>query len=347
MGMPTRFRPVRKCVALAIPALALALAACGDEVTNIVEPALTLPSGPSIYGDGSAGARTISADTTLAEPNPQFTDFTVSAGVTLTVESGTVIRCTGTFRNDGTIVVGFGAEGSDQRGFGGLDVSYTPAEAGVALRAPAPGEYGDNAGIRIGGVGGIGVSEYQARMILRPGPKAGSGSGGAYSAPGKRGGGSLVVLARVSVHNGGVIAADGEDASTRCGGGAGGIVILASADSVANTGTINANGGDGGANDTFAGRGGGGGGGIIHFLAPTVNNGAANVHGGQGGAAAGNVTQSPRQGGGGGGACGGAGGDGGLVALSNTPAAGAAGASGYVIVTAADPGSLFLSTTPR
>ena len=55
-----------------------------------------------IYGDGSAGAKTVNAaenwNTTPANAvNLQFTDFTVNAGNTLTVDSGMVIRCSGTF----------------------------------------------------------------------------------------------------------------------------------------------------------------------------------------------------------------------------------------------------------
>src|SRR5262245_37476721 len=61
-----------------------------------------------IYGNGSAGARAIATDedwTLTPVDDPQFTDFTVNAGVTLTVPSGTVIRGTGTFTNNGKIVV--------------------------------------------------------------------------------------------------------------------------------------------------------------------------------------------------------------------------------------------------
>src|SRR5262245_28730335 len=61
-----------------------------------------------VYGNGSAGARTISADESWLEggnppANIQFTNFTIDAGVTLIIPSGTVIRCTGTFTNNGTL----------------------------------------------------------------------------------------------------------------------------------------------------------------------------------------------------------------------------------------------------
>jgi hypothetical protein len=321
---------------------AMILAGCGDDETTVAPPPAS--SGATIFGDGSAGARTISSDTLLAEPNLQFTNFTVSAGVTLTVESGTVIRCSRTFTNEGTIVVLTSAQGSEQTAStAGYDGSYAPAEAGVALRAPSPGEIGDDSSARRGGEGGVRVSEYQARMLLRPGPKAGSGAGGSYGYPGMTGGGSLVVLAKTAIVNDGSITADGQDAPIRSGGGGGGIVVLASAGSVTNNGTISATGGNGGTNDSFAGRGGGGGGGIVHFLAPSVTEGTTDVAAGTGGAASGNVTLLPRQGGGGGGACGGSGGNGGDVSASDVPSAAGSGGAGYTITTIANPSSLFLA----
>lgn len=51
-----------------------------------------------VYGNGSAGTRMIAVNTVLADANQQYTSLTVDAGVTLTVASGTVIRCTGAVR---------------------------------------------------------------------------------------------------------------------------------------------------------------------------------------------------------------------------------------------------------
>lgn len=64
----------------------------------------------------------MAADTNFSTTPPpnnnfQFTDFSVAAGVTLTVPSGTVIRCTGTFTNNGTIVVNTGAPGGSADGW--------------------------------------------------------------------------------------------------------------------------------------------------------------------------------------------------------------------------------------
>jgi hypothetical protein len=36
-----------------------------------------------VFGDGSAGSRTVTADETLDDPNRQYTDFTVASGTTL------------------------------------------------------------------------------------------------------------------------------------------------------------------------------------------------------------------------------------------------------------------------
>lgn len=331
-------------LAVTMAACAVALASCEDDETP-VQPAPT-STGATIYGNGSAGAFTASVNATLDGSNLQFTSFTVETGVTLTIPSGAVIRCTGAFTNQGTIVVETGAFGSRQVASTSLvDGSYVPAEPGVSLRAASNGEYGNNTGNASAGSGGVGLSLFQAGMVLRPGPKAGGGSGGAYAQDGARGGGSIVVLAKGAISNEGAIAANGESLPARRGGGGGGVVVLASAASVNNTGTISAVGGNGGVSDSFAGVGGGGGGGIVHMIAPSVTPGTSDVSAGTAGTpgGAGSVTANPRQGGGGGGACGGAGGNGGSVSTTGNPNAGSNGAVGHVIVTETGPGSLFLA----
>src|SRR4029079_14004030 len=80
------------------------------------------PSGPAgmqgtagelrVYGDGSTGALTREPAPSSDESSLQFTDFTIPTGVYVFVGSGTVIRCTGSFTNNGTLLVGDGAEGS-------------------------------------------------------------------------------------------------------------------------------------------------------------------------------------------------------------------------------------------
>src|SRR5262245_20628358 len=134
-----------------------------------------------IYGDGSAGAKTVAADETwvaaAAPTNPQFADVTINSGATLTVQSGTVIRCTGTFTNNGMIVVSVAAPGAFESSgslfgtpFGGV---HALPEAGISLRAAQSGEIGDDTAFRRAGLGGVGLTLEQARSILAPGVKAG------------------------------------------------------------------------------------------------------------------------------------------------------------------------------
>ena len=323
-----------------------------------------------IFGDGSAGAKTVAASETwvdeTAPTNLQFTDVTVNSGVTLTVPSGTVIRCTGTFTNNGMVLVQTGAQGafvttSPLLGTtrGGVHVE---GESGISVRAAQSGEFGDDTADRRAGVGGQGLSAEEARTILNPGVKAGGGGGaggsdafiGSFNG-GSAGGGSLVVLCQGAVTNLGTITADGDDSTfdfngmtivSGGGGGGGGVVVLASKTSVTNgaTGTIQARGGAGQESDTNEGPAGGGGGGIVHLLAPVVSAvGAADVTGGLAGVqgAAASVTLSPRGGGGGGGGSGGTGGAGGGVDTSDDPGAATDGNPGFVLTTTADPSALF------
>src|SRR2546425_2515539 len=103
------------------PLLLLVLigAQCG---TNIPGANPNTSQTPRIFGDGSAGARVIDASQNLrqggvGDVNFQYTDFTVNPGVTLTIQSGLVLRCTGSFVNNGTIVIKTGASGGQNAFF--------------------------------------------------------------------------------------------------------------------------------------------------------------------------------------------------------------------------------------
>lgn len=293
---------------------------------------------PSVYGDGSGGSKTFAVSATLSDTNLRYTDFVVETGVTLTVPSGAVIRCTGTFTNNGTIIVSTSARGGTCSATSpSVDMAYAPAHPGVGISAAASGEYGSNAATRAGGFGGYAIGSWVARYVLQPGAIAGGGGGGALSAVGGSGGGAFTVLAETAVYNYGTITANGGAGPARCGGGAGGMVILGSAGAVANISTINANGGNGGNNDANGGAGGGGGGGIVHLIAPSIVIGTINVQGGANGAVGVAVTADPRQGGGGGGACGGNGGTGGNVNAAGTAGAATAGSVGLSLQTYVDP----------
>jgi hypothetical protein len=296
-----------------------------------------------IYGDGSAGARVVASDETFDDANRQYTNFTVASGVTLTIPSGTVIRCTGTFTNDGTIVVATGSVGGAEAVRDAtIDSTYQPPGEGVAPGAAARGELGPAGSFYFGGFGGTGLTAAQARSILQPGVRAGGGgSCGVFS--GSKGGGGLTVLAAGAIVNNGTLRADGDGPGAfGSGGGAGGVVVLASRQRLENRGVIGADGGAGGPNGTSDGPGGGGGGGIVHMLAPVIDDtGSVSVQGGAAGNLSGTKATGLRAGGGAGGSCGGAGGSGGSVGSNDTALAAGSGGAGHFLKTLADPTALF------
>ena len=306
-----------------------------------------------IYGDGSAGPRTVGIDEDWQDPlvaptNFQFTDLTIVPGVTLTVPSGMVIRCTGTFTNNGTINVAGAATGADRDGVdaGTIEASVRNANPGLGLSPAGSGELGPATSPLTFGEGGDGMSEPAARQLVNPGRLGGGGGGGGFGGTGGTGGGTLVVLAATAVRNQLSIFADGLVGADGTGGGGGGVVILASRGTVSNAGpaSISAKGGDGAPSGPSDGAGGGGGGGIVHLLAPAiVNDGTVTVDGGVAGAAgaAASVTNNPRSGGGGGGSCAGNGGNGGSVSTAGNPGSAVAGVAGYFLQTQADPTAFF------
>lgn len=307
-----------------------------------------------LYGSGSSGSLTIDADTDWRSSPPatpdqgvDFVNFTVNSGVTLTVPSGLVLRCTGTFTNNGTIVVDTAAGGGSMSGSNYYSdavvtaLSAVPAEAGVALAPAGNGEFADGSATRQGGVGGIGLGELQARMLLMPGIKAGGGGGASMFGEGGRGGGSLVVLSQGALLVTGVVRADGAPGISG-GGGAGGILILASSDSVSTTASalLSAKGGKG-SDHFFAAPSGGGGGGILHAISPVLQISGTNDAGaglrGTGGA----IFGDPLLAGGGGGACGGDGGRGANAEYSGMSVDAEDGADGKSLATNTDPRNLF------
>jgi hypothetical protein len=302
-----------------------------------------------IYGDGSAGALNVTSSITLPGTNHQYTNISIASGVTLTVPSGTVLRCSGTFTNSGTLAV------SSSGGFGTIEVSSTAATGAPTLRVPGygvalgpagAGEFGSNTINLFGGGPASGLSAGQASAIRYPPPAScGSGAGGGFfGATGGSSGGAVVVLCRnnILINPSGIITANGLNGSGGSGGGAGGIVILASKTNITNSGTISVNGGNGGSSTQEGAAGGGGGGGIIHLIAPTVfSAGSLNRSGGGTGLTTVPPANSPRFGGGAGGSCGGSGGFGFSVSTSNVQNLGQNGQLGHALTTSADPTSLF------
>lgn len=310
-----------------------------------------------VYGDGSAGSRVISEDLRLGDQgdvNLQYVDFTIEPNVTLTVQSGTVIRCTGTFTNNGSIVVQNGAEGGTRRETGSSAISRTARVpvAGISTLSASVGEVTPVRLAVFGGDGGIGLSEFESRSvspIVSVSSVAFGGGGAAAVGAGGDGGGAFTILAAQPITNDGSINADGESAPDGGGGGGGGGgIVLASAVRVINTSvaSISANGGNGGAATSQAAPGGGGGGGIVHMIAPEVdNNGGTSVGNGAAGADGGanSITNDTRAAGGGGGASAGNGGNGGDIGegVNPTPGSGTDGTSGFSLETLVDPTALF------
>jgi hypothetical protein len=281
----------------------------------------TLSSGAiSRYGDGSAGAINITVNTnwagspSAAALNGQFTTFTVAAGVTLTVPSGTIFRCTGAATINGQIVVQPGTSGKADFG-PGAGIALAPATTlpGGAGALP-PGRI-TQARLPLGGEGG-GAGGHD---LVVNGPDGGAG-GGSFS---------LLAAGNLTVSSGGTIEAnggDGEGATTTvgaAGGGAGGVITLVSRGtiSLSGAGAVAANGGAGGDGaaiaNTLSRGGGGGGGGSIRLYAATIS-GAANaaINGGAAGAAVTTGTGAGRQLSFGGGASGGDGGRGGSSSVA-------------------------------
>lgn len=298
--------------------------------------------GGGAFGDGTAGALNITTSTnwdTSFQSNLNFTTCNIASGQTLTVPSGTVIRCTGNFTNNGTIEVLPWVGGAKDT------VGSTPgisSERGQAKRAAATGT-----------TIGLAWGTSRLRMLLNPGPEGGGNGDDGNGSPneGGSGGGTLVVRAGGMLTNTGTIRANGGNAVTPAsaedaaggGGGAGGIIILASASTMSN-GTLEADGGNGvtsgQADDDHTG--GGGGGGLIHLISSNASSvgGTISVDGGAAG-----PTQNTDRGstGGTGGAMGGNGGNSSYDESSNTVyIAASAGATGVVFrTTTIHAGSLF------
>ncbi len=295
-----------------------------------------------IWGDESAGDLVINSSTTFSNTNPQFRNVTINAGNTLTVHSGTTIRATGTCLINGSIEVENGAHGGRSNG-----LRHQPANFGLAYSPPGLGEYGDpdNSNQLRGGLGGLGVSEETARMILKlTGTAYGSAGESNVSVAGGSGGGGFALYCKGAVIIQGTVSADGGDAFFvfGAGGGSGGLVVIASQESIVSTGTISATGGNG-ANWDWAtsSAGGGGGGGIIHLLAPHIISGTTDVSGGDNGSISPtDFITCPCYAGSGGGGFGGDGGRGGHVNLVRNPQSAISGGAGFVITTLADPSAL-------
>ncbi len=296
------------------------------------------------YGDGSSGNLVVSGYYFPILTN-QYENIIVEPGGHLEVSPGSIIRCRGTFVNNGLVTV------SDTSDGGGITQNTEPAGAsgiqfsnpGIAKSIASSGQFTINNSAALGGAGGIGLGFAGATNIINRLYVKGGGSGMSTEYNGGNGVGALVILCQNGIVNNGTIDATPEQAFGRSAGGAGGgIIILASKDSVQNTGLISANGGKGGNSWDTGGAGGGGGGGIVELIAPNITNtGLISVAGGQVGSTSNTTTSFYRFGGGGGGGSGGDGGKGMNVAANGTQSGGTAGSLGVTIINITDPTAFF------
>lgn len=320
-----------------------------DTLNNIKTAVNDNNNASRFYGDGSAGALTISADTdwNTAPPtsdNLNFTNVVIDAGSTLTIPAGTIIRCTGTFTNYGTIIV------SDAGNRGYFYSGYISYGKSDARRIPGEGDSSTSMGTYLyGGGGGKGIARAVAASSfneLKIG--GGAGSGGTALDGISSGGGLIKIYCQGAIANENAITANGghggnSGGGVTNGGGGGGIIILASSTSITNTGSISAVGGKGSDASPYAGASGGGGGGIIILNAPAItsSNSTLFVNGGAAGTSGVTISTSYTiSAGGGGGASGGDGGNGGAISRTNITQSAANGQDGYVLRITANPASM-------
>jgi hypothetical protein len=306
-------------------------------------------------GDGSAGNLVVAASQSWsASPpvNPNFANITINPGQTLTVPAGTTIRCSGTFTNNGTLLVDPGAV--SEGNFDALAAGSGPAVFLTSVAhpgdTPGPATLGEQNNVALanvqalgGGTGGKAIPRAVAQTSFDR-FRFGGGSGAGYDNQGNGGGGLVRIYCEGAIANAGTINASGQNGlNGSIAGGGGGIVVLGSRVSVSNSGTINVVGGNGAPASAWGGNGGGGGGGIVIMISPTAPVlGTVNVSGGIGATGATTVTAGARTGGAGGGGSGGAGGIGGSVssATSGIPTNAANGGAGYSITMTLDPLSI-------
>jgi hypothetical protein len=214
---------------------------------------------PSEAGTGADGPFSATSNRTLNAEDWDFTSFSISPGVTVTVtgSSPLVIRSQTNVDIAGTLLLA-GAQGGNN---GTSCCVFTPGGAGGGGGGGAGGTGATNASI---GTAGSGLGPGGAGGMAQQG---GPGGGGGHGTAGSQG--STGTSGSFGFTNGAFGAAGASYASVNTGvlvGGSGG-----------------GGGGSGGGNDSSAG-GGGGGGGAVKIVAPTVNvSGTINADGGKGG----------------------------------------------------------------
>ena len=247
-----------------------------------------LEMGLAIFGDGSDGDVTISANTNLSR-DMSYNNLTVNAGFTLN-PNGYRIFVKGTLTNNGTIARnGNNGAGGDGNGVGGAGLAVgSLGGSGAGGNGTASG----GAGAGGGGSGG-GVILISARTVTNNGTisvNAGNGGNANWSGPDANGGGGTSQNPSEGAAGG-----KGGNASTYTGGAGGSVTTPI--DKVRNAvlgillkdaGTNKVLGGAGGGGGAgvgtgHAGGGGGGGGGLIIFIYNGAIWGTEQANGGSGG----------------------------------------------------------------
>lgn len=253
-------------------------------------------------------------------------NFTIPAGVTVTISGSVSIRATGNAIIAGTV------NGSGTGTYG--PSGYSTELYSNMTTPPLPG-----AGIG-GGAGNTGGNEYSATVSTAGSSGASGvaqwlvvGNASAFCAAGGNSG-STFLLRASTINVTGTISCNGQDGQSAyvfacpvsgAGGGSGGTIILDADGTCSNAGTISANGGNGSNGYGLGVLGGGGGGGgqvIVQSRFGTATLGTTSVTGGVAG------TQAPgpyTASGGGGGGNGGPGGNGFSPGVTAPPLPGGAG----------------------
>lgn len=279
---------------------------------RIIQP---IVSSIKVFGGSNTTDKTCTANEVFDQGFYYFRNFTVPAGITITIDKWARFYCSGKVDINGTINVTTIASGAtayatplSTTNVGGLTGSGIGAGSGSSAGGGSAYPYGAQSH---GSGGGQGFAAGNGAAVLL-------GAGG-------KGGGGLWIEASGVITVTGSIAAIGEpgvagqiySGSARIsgsGGGSGGLVLLSSLRSVAvtSTATIDVRGGAGAnavSNATGNGAvgGSGGGGGQVVLISPTNNTTGSTIllSGGSQGASAGTT---PDLGGGGGGGFGGQGG---------------------------------------
>lgn len=261
-----------------------------------VHPEVRDNLGQSIFGDGSDGDVTISANTAVTA-DKQYKNLTIDPTVTLTFGSASYViflRVRETLTVNGTITGlksstgsgwgGAGGGGGGSGGAGGTAGSGNISGAAPFIAAATQNGLAIGGGGAGGGAGGAGSNGSASNVSatshsLLPGafPYMGGSAGGAGGGATAAGNGSvgLIILANsIIVGAGGNINADGSDGTAAVGasnngggGGGGGGILLLTYRSLTSGGTIQSAGGTGGAGDGTGAAGGDGGNGLVIYNA--------------------------------------------------------------------------------